>query len=161
MARTAPAINGTGTYKILSLRWIDASGDVRTDSIQIPQAATNVQIEAGVAALAAISNASLYSVGVQETYNSTADKNDAVDAVKDSVFDNLVVLAKKATNESQRGFIPAPEGGLFVEGTDQIDPANADLATYLAAFLAVIGAGYSIVSARYTERREINERVMI
>ena len=89
------------------------------------------------------------------------DKSDAVDEPKDSVFDNLVFLAKTNTNLSQRGFLPAPEGALFVPGTDTIDPANADLATVFTTFLALVGAGYSIVSARYTERREINEAVNI
>jgi hypothetical protein len=161
MARTAPAVNGTPTYKQVSLRWIDASGDPRADTLQLPAAATDVQIEAIADTLSDISNASLYSVHVSDVYNSTADKDDAVDAVKDSVYDNIAVLAKTATNETRRLFIPAPEGALFVAGTDTIDPANADLAAAFAAFLAPLGVSYNIVSARYTERREINEAVKI
>lgn len=161
MARTAPAVNGTPTYKKVALRYIDASGDPRSDSLQVPAAATNLQIEAFAAAIAATSNASMYQIEVGEVYNSTADKSNAVDAVKDSVYDNLVILAKTALNDSLRSFVPAPEAGLFVPGTDTIDPGNAALATYFTAFLALIGAGYSIVSARYTERREINEAVKI
>lgn len=161
MPRTAPAVNGTPTYKKVSMAFIDASGDLRSDSLQVPAAATDAQIEAFAESIADISNSSLYRVEVGFVYNSTADKDDAVDAVKDSVYDNLVVLAKTALNASARSFVPAPEGALFVPGTDQIDPANADLAIYFAAFLALVGGTYDIVSARYTERREINEAVKI
>ena len=161
MARTAPAINGTPIYKTLSLSWIDASGDLRTDTIQLPVAATDAQMEAIANTVEDVSNASLYKITVGEVYNSIADKDDAVDAVKDSVYDNLVILAKTALNASSRVFIPAPEGALFVPGTDQIDPSNADLAAVLAAMLAALGVTYDVVSIRYTERREINESVKI
>lgn len=161
MARTAPTINGTPTYLTVSFRWIDASGDVRADSLQLPATTTDAQIEAIVAALAAISNASLYAVVVGQQYNSVADKSDAVDAPKDSVFDNFAILAKTALNESRRVFLPAPEGATFVAGTDQVDPTNADIATLFAAILAPLGVTYDIVSIRYTERREINEAVKI
>jgi len=161
MARTAPAVNGTPTFRKASLRWIDASGDLRADSIQVPSGATDAQIEAFGEAIADISNASLYAVEVTDVYNSVADKDDAVDAPKDSVYDNLVVLAKTATNLSQRMFIPAPEGDIFVAGTDQIDPTSVDLGLAFTAFLALVGGTYDIVSARYTERREINEAVKI
>lgn len=161
MARTAPVVDGTPDYQKVSLAWIDASGDLRSDSIQVPAAATAAQIEAFAEALADISNASLYRIEVSAVYNSVADKSDAVDAPKDSVYDNLVTLAKTNLNASQRAFLPAPEGAIFVAGTDTIDPANVDLAAMFTAFLALIGAGYTIVSARYTERREINEAVKI
>jgi len=161
MARTAPTVDGTPDYKLVSLHYIDASGDLRSDSLQVPAAATDAQIEAFAESIADITNSSLYQIKVSFTYNSVADKDDAVDATKDSVYDNLVVLAKTALNLSARSYVPAPEGALFVPGTDQIDPTNADLAVYFAAFLALVGGTYDIVSARYTERREINEAVRI
>lgn len=161
MARTAPAVNGTPLYKSVSLRWIDASGDLRTDTINLPTATTDAQIEALADTMSDISNASLYSVEVGLQYASNPDKDDAVDAVKDSVYDNIVLLAKTAAGDSRRTFLPAPEAGVFVPGTDQIDPTNADLAAWFAAMLAPLGVSYDIISARYTERREINERVKI
>lgn len=161
MARTAPAINGTPTYKLVSLRWIDSSGDLRSDSIQLPTASTDAQIESIADTFSDISNASLYAVHVAAVYNSVADKDNAVDAPKDSVYDNLAILSKTALNATARFFIPAPEAGVFVAGTDQIDPTNADLAAALAAILAPLGVSYDIVSIRYTERREINEAVKV
>lgn len=162
MARTAPAVNGTPQFKQLSLAWIDASGDLRSDSIQIPAAATVAQIEAYADAISDGANPSLYKIEVQDVYNSVPDKNDATTGEKsESVYDNLVFLAKNVTNQSQRGFLPGPLGTMFVAGTDQIDPTSATLAAIFTAFLALVGAGYSVVSARYTERREINEAVKI
>lgn len=159
MARTAPTVNGTPTFKVVSLRYIDFSGDLRTDSIQAAAAVTDAEIEAFAAAAAAITNADLYAVEVKSVYNAVADSSNAVNAPKDSVHDNLVLQTKTSTNQSKRGFIPAPQQALFVGGTDQIDPTNTDLATYLTALLAIAGAGYTVVGARYTERREINEQV--
>jgi hypothetical protein len=163
MSRAAPTVNGTPTIRKVSLRWIDASGDPRADSIDLPAGATNAQIEAYAVAIsdADASNASLYAIDVTDAYQTVPDKNNAVDAPKDSVYDNLVFLAKTAAGLSKRGFVPAPAGAMFVAGTDTIDPANAELAAIFTAFLAMVGAGYSIKSARYTERREINEAVNI
>lgn len=161
MPRTAPAVNGTPQFRKVSFRWIDASGDKRSDSLQVPAGATDAQIEAMAVALAAASNASLYAVVPEAWYNSTPDKSDAVDAPKDSVYDNMVALAKTVANASQRTFIPAPIADIFQTGTDQPNPASTELAAVLTAFLALVGAGYSVVSLRYTERREINEAVNI
>ena len=159
--RTAPAVNGTPTFKTVSLKWIDASGDKRSDSLQIPTAATNAQVEAWAASEQAGSNASLYAVISEDHYNSAPDKSNALDESKDSVYDNLVYLAKTSANLSKRGFLPAPIAAMFTPGTDTIDPTSTVLADIFTAFLALAGAGYSIVSARYTERREINEAVNI
>jgi len=160
MPRTAPTVDGAPTLKKLSIRWQDFSGDQRSDSIDIDAAITNVEIEALVAAVGAISNAELYAVNVTEVYQVVPDSANATNAPSDSVYDNIVVQGKNATNISKRGFIPAPtKGTIMVGGTDQIDPTSVPLATYLTALLAILGAGYNIVGARYTERREINEQV--
>lgn len=159
--RGAPTVNGTPTYKNVALRWIDASGDKRSDSIQVPATATPAQIEAFAAAEQAGANSSLYAVEVSDVYNSTPDKSNALDAVKDSVFDNMVYLAKTAANLSKRGFLPSPVASVFAVGTDQPDPTSQVLADIFTAFLALVGAGYTIQSVRYTERREINEAVNV
>lgn len=161
MSRTAPAVNGTPQFKKVSMRWIDYSGDKRSDSLQFPATGTDAQIEAYAAALGAASNASLYAIVPEFWYNSTPDKSNAVNEPKDSVFDNMVMLAKTSANLSQRGFIPAPINDLFADTTDQPNPASAELIAVMTAFLALVGAGYSIVSLRYTERREINEAVNV
>lgn len=164
MARSAPTIaSATPTVMQLSLRWMDASGDTRADSHNIALAdATDAKVEAYVAAVAAISNAVLYEVQKTFVWGDVPDKDDAVNAPKDSASDNLVVQLKNPTRQSVRGYIPAPDDAILVAGTDQIDPTNADLATYLTALLGLYAAGsYSVVGARYNERRETNEQVKI
>lgn len=161
MARTAPTVDGSGDFKLVSIHLIDASGDVRSDSIQVPFSATNAQIEAVVDAYNALTNASIYKIEVSEVYNSVADKSDAVDQPKDSVFDNFVFLFKDSMNNSKRGFVVAPVGDAFVSGTDQVDPTNTDIAAYITAMLALIAGTYSLTQIRYTERREINEAVKV
>jgi len=159
--RNAPTVNGTPTFVNVSLHWIDYSGDKRSDSIQAPAAATSAQIEAWAAAQQAGSNASLYKVEKSDIYNAVPDKTNALNEPKDSLFDNMVYLAKTTTNISRRGFLPAPIDAVFAPTTDQPNPASTELVAIFTAFLALMGAGYSVQSIRYTERREINEAVNV
>lgn len=159
MPRTAPEVNGTPTLTQVSFGYQDFSGDQRSDSLDVAAGATNADIEAYAAAIGPITNAELYRITVKQVYQAVPDSANATNAPKDSAYDNLVLQAKNAVNLSKRGFIPAPVQALFVGGTDQIDPTNAALATYLTAMLTLFGAGFNVVGARYTERREINEQV--
>lgn len=158
MPRHAPTVNGTPTYKRLSFKYIDTTGDERSDALQIPTATLDADIEALVSAIGAIVNADLYAVEVNSVYNSVPDSTNALNQPRASVYQNLVFLAKDALNETVRGFIPSPVDSLFITGTDEIDPNNLALGGYLTAMLTIFPA-YQFVSGRYTERREINERV--
>lgn len=159
MPRTAPTVNGTGTFKVLSISYIDSSNDKRTDSYQIPAAATDAQVEALVVAIAADSNANIYKVRVADVYNSQPDTGDALNEVRPSLHSNIVILAKTALNDSDNLFIPAPKDDNFVPTTDDI--LSGALAASLAAYLAIKGAGWEIISGRYTERREVNKSVLL
>jgi len=161
MPYDAPSVDGTPTFKIVHLSYIDASGDVRTDSVQTPATMTDAQASAFAVASGDLANASLYRVAVEDVYNSIPDKSNATDEPKESVFDNFVILAKNDLNASARAFIPSPLGSLFVTGTDQVDPSSVPMGVYLTAYLAMVGAGWQVTQIRYTERREINEAVKI
>lgn len=158
MPRSAPTVNGTPTYKRLSISYIDFTGDERSDSLDIPAGTTDALIEALVASIAPIINADLFRVTVAEVYNSVPDSSNALNQPRSSVYDNLVFLGKDPTNASIRGFLPTPVDSLFITNTDEIDPNNLALGGYLTAMLAIYPT-FSFVSGRYTERREINERV--
>lgn len=161
MARTAPTVNGTPTLRRVSFRWIDATGDKRSDQVEdLPANLLDADIEAYAVALGANSNAALYSIEVVDIYNSTADKSNAVDAIERSVFDNFVILAKNALNQSRRFYVPAPEAALFVDGTDQFDPSEGEWANILAAVVALTDS-YDVVSIRYSERKEKNEAIPV
>lgn len=161
MPRTAPDVNGTPVTRLISFRFIDAQGDTRAVSVRAtPADATNAEIEALADALAAKTNAALYSVVVSEEYASVPDADDATDAVVNSARSNIVITAKNALGDLRQTFLPAPIEAMFISGTDTpiVDSNYTDLFT---AFLGVLPAGFEIVSVRYTERREVNERVMV
>lgn len=164
MARTAPTVDSlTPTYVHLSFRMIDASGDLRADSHNIALAdATDAKIEAYAAALAAATNSNLYEVSKEFVWAAVAAAASAVAASKKSVYDNIVVQLKTATNLSARGFVPAPIQAAFEGETDTVNATSASMIAYLAAVEALYAAGsYSAVGVRFTERREINEQVKL
>lgn len=159
--RTAPAINGTPSFKTVSIRWIDYTGNLRSDNYQLPAAATDAQVEALVAALQAGSNASIYRVDVNFAYYSVEDSSNANEVVWEDVKDNLVIQAKNTLADSEQMYVPAPSNDMFIEGTENIDPTNTELAAILTATLAAFGAGYGIVGARLSKRTRRGKQTKI
>lgn len=160
MPRTAGTVDGTPAYKVVSFKWMDSTGDKRTDSYQFPAAVTNAQIETLAAALAADSNAVLYDIRVQDAYSALPDAGDATNEVRPSLFSNIVVLVKTPLNDSDDLYIPAPLDDNFIPSTDE--PIVGELADSMTAFLACKNAGggtFEVISGRYTERREVNKAV--
>jgi hypothetical protein len=160
--RTAPQVDlvpSVITFKTVSLRWTDYTSDVRTDTYQLAATATSAQIENLADALQAASNASLYEIKISEHYSSVPDNDNALEEVWENVTDNLVIQAKKPTNESIRVFVPSPVNSMFIETTDAIDPTSVVLGAVLTAFDAVIDIDYEYVGARFTSRRQINQQV--
>lgn len=158
--RTAPTVDGSPDYIVVSLTWYDYTGDQRTDSYQFDADSTPAEIEAFAAAMQAASNATLWRIGVTDTYNSVGDSSNADEVVWEDVKTNLGFLLKDSLNNSMNVFIPAPNNGLFVEGTEELDPTDALIAAVLTATLAM-KAGYSVVSGRFTQRRSIGTKVII
>jgi hypothetical protein len=156
--RTAPTIDGTPDFKRVSVTVYDYTGEQRTDSYQLDADATAVEIEAFVAALQTVTNATIWRVSVSDVYNSVGDSSNAVEDVWEEASSNVVLLAKNTANASINFFIPSPVNAMFTEGTENIDPTDADLAALLAAILAM-KAGYSFVSARFTSRRDIGSKI--
>lgn len=159
--RSAPTVDGTPGYYRISMHWIDASGDKRSISVQTESAEAE-DVEAFVAQAQLLSNASLYEVEVTQVYAGTPAKANATAGVYPSVYDNVVVLYKTPNNFSQNAFIPAPDASIM--GTDSDVPIVANLTAFNTTFLALANGGlvtYTPISARFTERREKNQRVMI
>lgn len=156
--RTAPTVDGSPTFKSVSVTIYDYTGEQRTDSYKLDAAATNVQIEAFVAALQAITNGTIWRVKVADVYNSVGDPSNATEEVWEEESSNVVLLAKTAADLSQDWYIPAPENGIFIDGTENIDPTNVDLGTLMTAILAM-RTGFSFVSARFTSRRDIGTKI--
>lgn len=161
MARTAPTVNGTPSTKLISFRFIDAQGDLRAVSVRaLPANATNANIESFADAIEAMTNANLYQIVVEDEYTSVADTSTAVNAPIVSARSNIVVSAKNVVGDLKNTFIPAPDAALFIPESDT-PFVDALFTPIFTAYLALLGSGYEIVSVRYTERREVNEKVKI
>lgn len=168
MPRSAPTIDNVGgapNFVRVSFRFVDASGDIRSVSLQIdPADATDAKIEAEVAALAAASNADIYSVEITQVWGAVADSTNAISGAgrSESVFDNIVIQLKNSQNRSERAYIPAPIEAAMSTGTDQVDGAATELVNVvLASENLLLADSYNAIGARYSERREINEQIKI
>lgn len=161
--RTAPTVDGTPPWQDVSFRFVDASEDVRSVSGQFPPGTTAAQIEAIAAALQTRSNASLFEVRVTDSYASAPDAGNADPVVHISVFDNVVMLFKDQENHSQDFFIPAPTSDVQPENSDQ--PDTAELIPLGLVIVNALEMGttddWQTISARFTERREKNQRTLM
>lgn len=159
--KSVPTIDSAAvTFVRVSVRMMDAGGEKRSVSLQVPAAATDAQIEALVNAQQAAQNATIYEVSKQLIWSSVpveanADSTDNFG----SVYDNVVLLCKNvATQKSQDAFIPSVSGIIVLDG-DIVDTQNALYQAWRDAVIALLAAPYQAVSARFTERRDKNDSV--
>jgi len=156
MPRTVPTVSDPPAGdKFVSMSLIDSSGDRKSVSFEVSDAATSVQIEAFVAAVAAATNANIYEVRITQKLTSPAKASDATQALENSVHDAIVVHAKDALNNSFRYWIPAPIRNNFSGDTDNPDAASAELLATLTAFETLTNA--TGITSRFNERVEKNE----
>lgn len=159
--RSAPVVDGgTPNRTRVTFRMMDAGGEKRAVSLDVPNSVTDAQIDAYVNAVQALSNATVYEVSKQSMYTSIpVESNAQTDSPFTSVYDNLVLLVKDPTiNKAQDGFIPAVEGIVVLDG-DVIDTTDVNYIAYRDATVALVGGSYQAVSARFTERRDKNDSV--
>jgi len=157
--RTAPTVDGSPTFIEISLRWIDAIGDVRSDVSLVAAAATDAQIEAVAAAMAAGSNASLYAMRITQVYEGAKSKANGDNAVRESAQDNIVYHAKDTGRVDRRSFLPAPLEAVFVANTETPDAGDGLITAIMTAWDNAWAGTFAGISLRFTERREINEKV--
>lgn len=153
MPRTAPTFDDTPNLRILSLRLIDISGDVRAEAFEIALAASAANIEAFIAGYASRTHSNIYAVWDEQVYSSQAQASDATAGAKsDSVADGINFLYASATNESEDVRLVAPIASLMVGDTDGVDPvAGAAFNALVEPLLTGTKVG---VTAQYTERKE-------
>lgn len=156
--RTAPAVDGSPTYKQVSVTLIDESGDIRSVSLRTPASATDAQVQSYVSELQSATNASIFRVEVQYVYEGAMNRANATNATHPSVYDNVAVGFKSiTTGNNQTAYIPAPLDALTLVG-DSVNTTNADYVDWRDAVDTLIGGDYAPRYARFTERRESNER---
>jgi len=160
--RSAGTVDGTPLFKMVSFKWIDYQGDRATTTVPFAPDATAAEIEAVAAVLQAGSNASLWGIDVADNYDGAMLRSNALEAVRESADDYIVIHYKNATTRSDfRLSLPAPLGTFFVEGTETPDPAAVVLTNILAGFAAGLPSGFVPTTVRLSEHREINETVLI
>lgn len=162
MPRLVPVIDlGTPQRWEVSMRYIDATGDLRADSHIFDAAPTDANIDALVAALGIQSNASLYECKITRVFAAVPDSSDAISAPKESASQNLVFLAKNPAGDTRNIYLPAPIASSFILTTDEIDPASTGIINILAAWVNLLPVGFAVTSARFSGRREKNKAVKI
>jgi len=172
--RTAPDLTGTATALQLTLHFIDDSGDIWSEAHLIPIASTPAQREAYVDTMQLSSGASIYKIDVESQFGTDglADPTNAepdADLLKSrSVFDGVNITLKHTTDPEKKNKVvrvPAPIATIMqVDGeyvSDQIDVNSVELVNLMAATVAMFGAGWAVAWARYTERKEINQKTRI
>ena len=162
MAGTMTAVTAVtaATYKLVSISFVDASGDVWTESLRVPTATTAAAIDTMIADIQERSNASIWKLEITEVREGAISTSNATtDPRTQSVFDHILMTFKNpATGMSQRVYIPAPLEATFEAPAGDV-PNLTDLSDLGTSALVVLGAGYQFRTARYTELREINAAV--
>jgi len=157
-SRVVPLIDGSPTFKQITLRWIDAVGDLRTDTSIIDATTTTGQIESLVAAMLSASNASLYAAYVTDVYLGEKSKANALHEVRESVNDNIVYHAKDPNRENRRAYVPAPISSMFIDDTEIPDENAIKRDQIMTKWDTVWKGSFAGVSLRFTERRDINKK---
>jgi len=158
--RTAPTVGGSPNKVLITLSVIDASGDKYSDTLTLLSTPLDADIEAYVAGYQAITQTSVYNVGVSLNYEGDADPDNAETDQRNSAKDGINLLWKDFTalkTQSTRVVAPVPE---VMQGNQDIPLLTyADMITYIAETGDILTA-YALQSAQYTERRERNnERI--
>jgi hypothetical protein len=161
--RSAPTVDGTPDFLLISFSWIDYVGD--RYSAMIPASgttATPAEIEALAVALQAASNASLWRIQVTQDYQGLPLKSNALEEVWNDAEDVVVIHYKNpSTRSSEYMNFPAPLDDIFVEGTEQVDTADALFTAILAAVAAILPSGFNPATVRFSKHKEVNQAELI
>jgi len=152
--RTAPAYTAAATERSVALSLIDASGDLWSEGMNVPVAATAATLEAWAAAYQAGSNASLYACWDHIGRVGDADPDNAVAAFRSSKEDGINLSFKNLTTlvtYPARLIAPVPAA---MQGNQDIPlVSSTELSDLITAILA-IKTGFTMQTAQYTGRKE-------
>lgn len=160
--RTAGTVDGAGQYTKVSISFL-AAGETkpRSESYLVSASASDAEIEAFVAAVQALTTASICRVGVEKVYTGAALLANATTTGRTSFEDKVVISALNiAVNNRRYVNIPAPDVALV--------PLDSEIPiTGLTAFGTLITA-YDDIKANYdadrvffSERQETNTPVKL
>jgi len=158
--RTAPTVGGSPNKVVITISVVDASGDIYADSLVLDAVPLDADIEAYVAGYQSVTQASLYSVNVQQIYVGDKDADNALTAQRNSVTDGINLLWRDDINlKSQSTRVVAPITDVMQGNQDIPLLSYANMITYIAEAGDLL-TDYAIQSAQYTNRRQRNnERI--
>lgn len=152
--RSAPAFTAAATSRQVSIGLIDASGDLYSDELVVPVAATAANIEAWVAAYQAATNASVWRVTDQVNRDGDPDPDNAVAAYRASISSGINLSFKDVA--TKLGFLErviAPVADTM-QGNQDIPLLSSDELTNVITSILTLRADVDFQSAQYTDRRE-------
>lgn len=155
--RTAPAITGAVTSKMLSMSWVDTNDKEYTNAFLVDLAVTDAQMEAVVATAQLASNASCWKAVTEIQYVGAKSKANATDAVSQSVADKIRYSMKNLANKAyNKSYIPAPINAL-VTATGLVDTTNVIYTNWRDAVDASVASafvGLNVEFVQYSQRNE-------
>lgn len=154
--KTAPAITGTATRRVITLHMIDASGDKWAQKLIVALSATLSAINAWIVFYQAVTQASVYAVTDELLWAGAEDVTNAEDGAR-SGKENGVNLGffNAATRDLFSLRLIAPIEDVMSGASDVPLPAQADLASLISNTATLLApATYVFKNAQYTTRRE-------
>jgi len=145
------------TAKRVSLNFVDATTDSKSNSILVPASATYAQIETFAAETQERSNASLWEIEVTEVWQGAKQSGNALSDPRLAVQDNIRYTVKAQPNTYQQLYIPAPLLTQFVTGSET--PDVTALTDWFTAALALVAAGYAGLNVEFVEHKERNQKI--
>lgn len=147
-----PSLSGTPNDRIVSLRLVDASGDIKAVVLPVVDEATLGDIAAAVIAYQAITQASIYEVDISSVWRGTPQVANATAQPRFGIENGInLALANTAGNLQTSVRIVAPDPSTMSGNSDV--PLKPPLLTFITALLPAL-PGFGFLTAQYTTRRE-------
>lgn len=151
---SAPLFTAAATSRLITLHLIDASGDLYTDSLTVPVAATDAQLAAWQNTYQAASNASIWKVSDERVREGDSDPDQAVAAYRGTVSDGINMLFKNiAAGQTVTPRLVAPVIDAM-QGNQDIPLLSSDELTNLIVAILALLPPYDFKQAQFTGRRE-------
>jgi hypothetical protein len=155
--RTAPTVDGSPSYKQVSLSLIDAVTDEVSNSLIADATATDAEVETYAAETQARSNASLYCVKVSDVYMGAKLSTNALSEVFLNAQDNIRYSVKESPTSRQFAYIPSPLESQLIAGTE--NPDTAALASWFGAVLAILKGNWAGLNVGFVEHKDRNQSI--
>lgn len=156
--RTAPDVTSAPSYKTVSWSVIGINDSKSvTRSVNINGGASVAEIEALIAAIAAMTTGSMHQVKVSDVFSGAESQTNATADGRPSVDDFAVLTGKNPNqNQTRRVYVQAPVAEIFAPNSENILTTQALVVALKTAWDAV-AAGYTGSWMKFAEHQESNE----